>query len=92
MNENARSPAERIIARFGVEKLARWTGRHRTRVHAWAWPAARGGTGGAVPRKVRQAIIDGASAEGERLSHADFEPQHGECYLDAGVEPLVAAQ
>lgn len=80
------TPAERIIRRFGVEKIARWTGRHRGRVHAWTWPAERGGTGGAIPIRVRQAIIDGAWRDlSEALAFADFEPVGGERYLSGGA-------
>jgi hypothetical protein len=82
MNVSVKTPAERIIAKFGVPKLCLWTGRHRSRVHAWAWPTGKGGTGGAVPLKVRPAIIEGAATEGETLTHADFEPAAGEAYHD----------
>ncbi len=78
----AKTPAERIVARFGVERLASWTGRHRSRVHAWTWPTAKGGTGGAIPPRLRQKIIAGAKAElNQDLSYAEFEPRDGESYL-----------
>ena len=76
------TPAARIIDQFGVEALARWTGRHRSRIHAWTWSRERGGTGGVVPVALRAKII--ASAQVERavaLSFADFEPREGESYL-----------
>lgn len=42
----------------------------------------RGGTGGVVPARVRQSIIDGAVNEmGETIAFADFEPTAGERYL-----------
>ncbi len=83
MTEKSLTPAQRIIARFGVETLARWTGRHRTRVHAWTWPSARGGTGGAIPIKVRQRIIEGARQDlGVTVEYREFEPRTGEVYLE----------
>lgn len=82
MTQAAITPADRIIGRFGVEKIARWTGRHRSRVHAWAWAPDRGGTGGVVPPRLRQKIIEGARSElGEAVAFADFEPREGERYL-----------
>lgn len=76
------TPAARIINRFGVKKIAEWTRRDRSRVHAWTWPKSRGGTGGVVPHAVRPAIIKGARADfGEVLGYADFEPMPGEAYL-----------
>ncbi len=78
------TPAARLIQRFGVPRLAAWTGRHRSRVHAWAWPTDRGGTGGVVPLRLRPAIIAGARADlGEALEHGEFELQPGERYLVA---------
>ncbi len=76
------TPAARIVARFGVETLSKWTGRHRTRVHAWTWPSDRGGTGGAIPLRVRLLIVEGARRDrSERLEFSDFEPQGDERYL-----------
>lgn len=77
-----KTPAGRIIERFGVSRLAAWTGRHRSRIHAWAWPTEKGGTGGAVPARARPKIIQGALDDlGEVVSYAEFEPQAGEVYL-----------
>jgi hypothetical protein len=85
MTDEPKTPAARVIARFTVEKLAGWTGRHRSRVHAWTWPTDRGGTGGVVPTRVRQKIIDGARADlNETVTFADFEPMDGEQYLSMG--------
>lgn len=82
--DSAGTPAHRLIARFGVATLARWTGRHRSRIHAWTWPISRGGTGGAVPPRARLSIIRGALAErGKTLAYAEFEPLPGEHYLMA---------
>jgi len=82
MSDAHKTPAARIIAHFGVERIAAWTRRHRTRVHAWAWPVAKGGTGGAIPPRLRGLIIEGAKRDlGADLSYADFEPRAGETYL-----------
>lgn len=87
MAQPQRTPAARIVARFGAAKLAAWTGRHRSRVHAWTWPADKGGTDGVVPPRLRQAIIDGARTDlNEALTFAEFEPQAGEAYLMAEAQ------
>lgn len=76
------TPAARIIARFGAGRIATWTNRHRSRVHAWSWPTSKGGTGGAVPARAQNAIIEGARRElGAAVSFADFQPQDGEAFL-----------
>lgn len=88
MPDELTTPAARIIARFGVKRLSAWTGRHASRVHAWTWPRARGGTGGAVPLPCRPGIIAGALAElSEVVAYTEFEPVPGEAYLDIAVEP-----
>lgn len=76
------TPAERILGRFGAARIAAWTGRHRSRVHAWTWPTTKGGTGGVVPIRVRPQIIEGAARDlGEAITLAEFELQPGETYL-----------
>ena len=77
-----RTPAQRLIDRFGVKRLAAWTGRHRSRVQAWAWSPEKGGTGGVIPHRLRRAIIEGAAREmGAVLQPFEFEPAEGEAYL-----------
>ena len=83
------TPAARLIKQFGVATLAGWTRRDRSRIHAWTWSKDRGGTGGLVPHAVRSSIIEGAAAQGESLTYADFEPQAGEAYLP---EPIRARE
>lgn len=75
------TPAARLIARFGAKRIAGWTGRHVTRVHAWAWSTAKGGTGGVVPHRLRDKITAGAAAMGEAVFPGDFELAAGEAYL-----------
>lgn len=88
MTDPVSTPAARLISRFGAEALARWSGRHRTRVHAWSWPISKGGTGGVVPLRVRAAIINGARNEGHEVTYADFELATGEGWLaDEDVLP-----
>ena len=88
MTAASKTPATRIIARFGVPNLVKWTGRHRGRVHAWTWPRARGGTDGVVPHGVRALIISGAKTDlGVEVSFADFEPSAGERYLTTEERP-----
>ena len=80
--DDIQTPARRLIRRFGVAALARWTGRHPSRVHAWAWPTSRGGTGGVVPVRLRPAIIAAALKEcAAVVTPADFELAAGEAFL-----------
>lgn len=82
LNATSPTPAARILSRFGADRIASWTKRHRSRVHAWAWPTSKGGTGGVIPPRSRSAIIEGAKRDlNEDLAFADFEPQAGETYL-----------
>jgi hypothetical protein len=82
MTEQPKTPADRILSRFGVERIAAWTQRHRSRVHAWTWSTEKGGTGGAIPPRLRTKIIDGAKRDlGEDIAFAEFEPQADEQYL-----------
>lgn len=82
MDEIPTTPAKRIIDLFGVKRVAAWTRRHTSRVHAWSWPEDQGGTGGVIPHKARLQIMMKAKEElGQELSFADFEPRDGETYL-----------
>lgn len=93
MTFSVSTPAARMIARFSVQTLARWTRRDRSRVHAWTWPKSRGGTGGVVPHAVRPAIIQGALDDLQVvLAYADFEPIEGESYLGAANAVREVAQ
>lgn len=81
MNDAAtKTPAGRLIARFGAPLIAEWVGRHYSRVHAWSWPTPRGG-GGVVPPKLRDKIIKGAAGIGQTVTAADFELAAGEVWL-----------
>ena len=81
------TPASRLISRFGVKSLAYWSGRHVSRVYAWAKPANQGGTGGFIPVRARRLIVEGALRDnGEAVAWTDFEPQAGEMYAVPGLE------
>jgi hypothetical protein len=76
MKHSQMTPAMRLLKRFGVEALSRWT-------------TDRGGTGGVIPVRLRAAIAAGALAEqGQVLNPADFELQIGEAYLIEGQPSL----
>lgn len=80
------TPAKRLIDRFGAQTLSQWTGRHITRVYAWAWSTDRGGTGGHIPVRARRAIVDGARRDlGISVEWSEFEPMEGETYLIDGA-------
>lgn len=67
------TPAERIIEKCGGKaRVAKLAGVHVTRVHRWTLPKEQGGTGGLVPTKRQQALLDNARKEGIDLSTADF--------------------
>jgi hypothetical protein len=81
INDDPQTPARRLIERFGAQTLADWSGRHISRVYAWAWPPSRGGTGGFIPVRSRSKIVAGAlKDQGVVLDWFEFEPQPGEAY------------
>lgn len=89
MDTEPTTPAARFHAKYGVKALAEWSKRSTARVYAWAWPRAKGGTGGAVPLDCRPGIIAGILRDrGETIAYADFEPVEGETYLDI-AEPVT---
>lgn len=89
MNATHPTPAARFIARYGVQRLSKWSRRDRSRIHAWTWPKSRGGTGGVIPHAVRDPIISGARDDlNEEIAFSDFEPREGESYLsECGASP-----
>lgn len=67
------SVASDIIAKFGgVQKVADLTGLSATQIHRWTYERERGGTGGLVPTKHQQPLLDAARERGIDLSEADF--------------------
>lgn len=67
--------AERIIAKCGgISVVSEMTGVNHTRVYRWQITKARGGTGGLIPSRYHQTILDAAKARGVDLTPADFFP------------------
>jgi hypothetical protein len=63
------SPAARVIAKCGgINETARLIGLHRSVVNRWLTSKDTGGTGGLVPSKHQQALLD----RNPDLSPADF--------------------
>lgn len=70
-------PARSIIKRLGGEaKVSEITGRGTTAPYKWQYPLARGGTGGLIPQRLHQRLLDYARANGIPLAPADFLPVH----------------
>ena len=67
------SPAARIIQKLGgIDATAAVIKRHRTVVNRWLLSKESGGTGGVVPGKHQQQILDFGQREGVDLSPKDF--------------------
>ena len=67
------SPAARVIGKFGgIDKTAEVIGRHRSVVNRWLSSPESGGTGGVVPGKHQQPLLDAARAMGIDLAPKDF--------------------
>jgi hypothetical protein len=67
------TPAETIIEKFGGARVvAEILGITTVSVHRMKYPVERGGTGGLIPSKHQQILLDAACARGVALSHADF--------------------
>jgi hypothetical protein len=68
-------PAASIIAKLGGDTaVASITGVHRTRVANWKRAKDVGGTGGSIPFRHAEALIDAAKAKGISLKADDFLP------------------
>lgn len=71
----AMEPAASIIKSLGgPNAVAEITGVHRTRVSNWKRAKAAGGTGGIIPFRHVQRLLDAAKEKGVRLSVDDFLP------------------
>lgn len=67
------SPAARVIEKCGgIDSTAEMVGLHRSVVNRWLRPASKGGTGGLVPAKHQQTLLDQARANGIPLAPEDF--------------------
>lgn len=56
----------------GHQKVAAALGVDVSRVHRWTYPRERGGTGGVVPSRHQQRLLDWAKGQGIELSPGDF--------------------
>jgi hypothetical protein len=67
------TPAERIIDKFkGEANVAKAAGVDISRVHRWRYSKERGGTGGVIPTRHQQTLLDKARESGIDLAPADF--------------------
>lgn len=71
------TPAERIFEKFGgPHEVASVLHLSVPRVKRWTYPEDKGGTGGRIPSKHQQVLLDEARERGVDLSPADFfEPE-----------------
>lgn len=66
-------PAQTIIEKLGgASAVASIVGIHRTRVYGWMYPKERGGTGGTIPIKHAQRLLQYAEGEGIAVTASDF--------------------
>lgn len=79
MRENYLDPARSVIAKIGIEKVARLTGKHRSRIYRWMYPKERGGTGGLIPYDVVVVLRAYVEDAGIDLTADDFMPKPGNC-------------
>lgn len=75
MSEAHLDPAKSVIAKVGIENVARVAGKHVSRVYRWMYPKDRGGTGGLIPQEVQPAILGFAEDNGIDLTERDFFPR-----------------
>lgn len=74
MNEAHLDPAKSVIAKIGIENVAKITGKHVSRVYRWMYSKERGGTGGLIPQGDAPALLAWAKANDVELTPADFFP------------------
>lgn len=66
-------PAKSVIAKAGGAAIvARITGKERSTVYRWMWPADQGGTGGLIPADDQQTILAYAIEHGLKIKPSDF--------------------
>lgn len=72
-------PASQVIQKCGgISATAGMLSLHRSVVNRWLLPRSSGGTGGLVPAKHQQALLEAARARGIALLPSDFfEPAAG---------------
>lgn len=68
-------PAHKIITALGgPSAVANRLGLHRTRVSKWQAPRGAGGTGGLIPMKHVQSLMEFAREQNVKLTAEDFLP------------------
>lgn len=73
MDNSPAQPAARVIDKCGgIDATASMLGLHRTVVNRWLRPIEVGGTGGLVPAKHQQPLLDKAREQGKDLGEVDF--------------------
>lgn len=73
--ERSLDPAHSVIAKCGgFDAVAEMTGRSAVRIRRWAYPRARGGTGGLIPAECQILLLQAAPARGIDLRPEDFFP------------------
>lgn len=73
MSDTYLEPARTVIAKLGgIQAVADALGVHFTRPFRWMLPKDRGGTGGTIPSKHHQRLLDWADQHGKDLEPADF--------------------
>lgn len=75
MSDTHLEPAKSVIAKVGIDNVARVTGKHVSRVYRWMYPKDRGGTGGLIPQEAQPAILGFAEDNGIELTERDFFPR-----------------
>ncbi len=69
------SAVDEIIKKFGgPQKLANLLGKSRWSVHRWRLSKEKGGTGGQVPPRMHEQLLQIARAEGVALAPSDLMP------------------
>lgn len=83
-------PADKIIkALGGLSAVAKAAGVTPTSVQRWRMPSHKGGTGGFVPRRYHDRLLEFAQTSGVELSRPDFVDFP---VASGNAEPLRAAE
>lgn len=70
---NQDTPAYRVIQKCGgFSETARLAGTSESWVYRWTYDEGNGGTGGRIPAKAQQALLEAARVGGCNITPADF--------------------
>lgn len=73
MSDQYLEPARTIIAKLGgIKRVAEALELDFTRPYRWMLPPSKGGTGGTIPSRHHQRLLDWADEQGLPLEPADF--------------------